>query len=141
MQTDPRGHRFAAALASLVLVVVLITGNEFLLAAQALVFALGAFGGLRSSPYGWLFRTFVLPHLAPPTETEDERSLRFAQGVGLVFTSVGALGYVTGVTWLGLLATAFALAAAFLNSAFGYCLGSEIYPIVRRAQGRLGAGA
>ncbi|MBO1419256.1 DUF4395 domain-containing protein [Streptomyces sp. FH025] len=141
MQTDPRGHRFAAVLASAVLAVVLITGSELLLAAQALAFALGAFGGLRSSPYGWLFRTFVHPHLAPPTETEDERPLRFAQGVGLVFTSVGTLGYFTGVTWLGLLATGFALTAAFLNAAFGYCLGSEIYPIVRRAQGRLGAGA
>ncbi|MGW3046219.1 DUF4395 domain-containing protein [Kitasatospora sp. NPDC001159] len=141
MQTDPRGPRFSSALAAAVLAAVLVSGNGLLLAAQAMVFALSAFGGLRLSPYGLLFRAFILPRLAPPTETEDERPLRFAQGVGLVFTSVGALGYFTGVTWLGLLATAFALTAAFLNAAFGYCVGCEMYPIVRRAQGRLGAGA
>ncbi|MFD5468753.1 DUF4395 domain-containing protein [Kitasatospora sp. NPDC127059] len=141
MQTDPRGHRFAAALTTLVLAAALITGSGLLLAAQALVFVLGAAGGPRLSPYGWLFHTFVAPRLAPPTATTDERPLRFTQGGGAVFATVAALGYFTGVLWLGLLAGAFALAAAFLNAAFGYCLGSEIYPIVRRAQGRLGAGA
>ncbi|MGW2378468.1 MULTISPECIES: DUF4395 domain-containing protein [Kitasatospora] len=141
MQTDPRGHRFAAALSALVLAAVLITGSGLLLAAQALVFTLGAFGGPRLSPYGWLFHTFIAPRLAPPTETEDERPLRFAQGGGAVFAAVGVLGYLTEVTWLGLLATAFGLAVAFLNAAFGYCLGCEIYPIIRRAQGRLSAGA
>ncbi|MBD0693658.1 DUF4395 domain-containing protein [Streptomyces sp. CBMA123] len=141
MQTDPRGSRFAAALTTLVLAAALITGSGLLLAAQAVVFVLGATGGPRLSPYGWLFHTFVAPRLTPPTATEDERPLRFAQGGGAVFATVGALGYFTGVTWLGLLAAAFALAAAFLNAAFGYCLGCEIYPIVRRAQGRVGAGA
>ncbi|MFF3008595.1 DUF4395 domain-containing protein [Kitasatospora sp. NPDC057940] len=141
MQIDPRGPRFAAALTSIVLAAALITGSDVLLAVQALVFALGAFGGLRLSPYGWLYQTFLLPRLAPPSETEDERPPRFAQGVGLVFAVVGALGFLTGVAWLGLLATAFALAAAFLNAAFGYCLGREVYPFVRRAQGRVGAGA
>ncbi|MFJ4192424.1 DUF4395 domain-containing protein [Kitasatospora sp. NPDC089509] len=141
MQTDPRGARFAAALTTLVLVAVLLTGSGLLLTAQAVVFTLAASGGPRLSPYGWLFHTFVAPRLAPPNETEDERPVRFAQGGGAVFAAVGTLGYVTGVTWLALSATGFALAAAFLNAAFGYCLGCEIYPIVRRAQGRLGAGA
>ncbi|RKT11901.1 uncharacterized protein DUF4395 [Streptomyces sp. 1114.5] len=141
MQTDPRGPRFAAALTSAVLITVLLTGSCALLAAQTLVFALGAFGGLRLSPYDWLFRTLVAPRLAPPSETEDERPLRFGQGILTVFATLGALGHVTGVTWLSLLATAVALAAAFLNAAFGCCLGCELYPFVRRAQGRLTAGA
>ncbi|MEV0194799.1 DUF4395 domain-containing protein [Kitasatospora purpeofusca] len=141
MQIDPRGPRFAAALTTAVLAAVLLTGSGALLAAQALVFALGALGGLRRSPYGWLYRTLVRPRLAPPTETEDERPPRFAQGVGLVFALVGTLGFLTGATWLGLLATGFALAAAFLNAAFGYCLGCETYLLVRRAQGRVDATA
>ncbi|WP_030055156.1 MULTISPECIES: DUF4395 domain-containing protein [Streptomyces] len=141
MQTDPRGPRFAATLTSAVLILVLLTGSCALLAAQALVFALGAFGGLRFSPYDWLFRTFVAPRLAPPSETEDERPLRFGQGILTVFAAVGTLGHIAGVTWLCLLATAVALTAAFLNAAFGYCVGCELYPVVRRAQGRLTAGA
>ncbi|MFJ8629090.1 DUF4395 domain-containing protein [Kitasatospora sp. NPDC093550] len=141
MQTDPRGPRFAAALTTAVLILVLLTDNSALLAGQTLVFALGAFAGLRLSPYDWLFRILVLPRLAPPSETEDERPLRFGQGILMVFAAIGMLGFLTGVTWLGLLATSAGLAAAFLNAAFGYCVGCELYPVVRRAQGRLTAGA
>jgi hypothetical protein len=115
-----------------VLAIVLITSSGPLLAAQALVFALGALLGLRASPYGWLYRVLVRPRLAPPAELEDARPPRFAQGVGLVFALIGSAGYLSGLTWLGLAATACALAAAFLNAAFGYCLGCEFYLLVRR---------
>jgi zinc transporter ZupT len=47
---------------------------------------------------------------------------------------VALAGFGTGVTVLGLVATGFALAAAFLNAAFGFCLGCELYLLVRRAQ-------
>ena len=134
---DPRGARFAASLTTVVLAVVLITGSGWLLAAQAVVFALGAFAGLGRSPYGWLYRTLVRPRLAPPTETEDAAPPRFAQGVGLAFALIGAVGYLSGATWLGLAATGCALAAAFLNAAFGYCLGCEAYLLLRRGQARL----
>jgi Domain of unknown function (DUF4395) len=134
---DARGPRFAAVLTTVVLAVVLITGTGWLLAAQALVFALGAFGGLGRSPYGWLYRTLVRPRLGPPTELEDAAPPRFAQGVGFGFALIGTVGYLSGVTWLGLVATAFALAAAFLNAAFGYCLGCEVYLLLRRGQDRL----
>jgi hypothetical protein len=45
---------------------------------------------------------------------------------------VGTAGYVTGTTWLGIGATALALAAAFLNAVFGFCLGCEMYLLIRR---------
>ncbi|OPF80998.1 hypothetical protein VT50_0210675 [Streptomyces antioxidans] len=134
MQIDPRGPRFAAALTTLVLSAVLITGSGALLAAQTVVFALGAFGGLRYSPYGWLYRVAVRPRLSPPGELEDARPPRFAQGVGAAFGLLGTVGYLTGGDWLGLAATALALAAAFLNAAFGYCLGCEMYLLVRRVR-------
>jgi hypothetical protein len=139
MQIDPRGPRFAAVLTSLVLAAVLITGNGWLLALQAAIFAAGALLGLQYSPYGWLYRVLVRPRLAPPTELEDARPPRFAQAVGLGFAAVGTVGYLTGVTWLGLSATAFALGAAFLNAAFGYCLGCEMYLLLHRGRARLGA--
>ena len=134
---DARGPRFAAVLTTVVLAVVLITGTGWLLAAQTVVFALGAFAGLGRSPYGWLYRTFVRPRLGPPAELEDAAPPRFAQGVGLGFALVGTLGYLVGPTWLGLVATGCALAAAFLNSAFGYCLGCEVFLLLRRGQDRL----
>jgi len=140
VRVDPRGPRFAAALTSLVLLVVLATGSGVLLAAQAVVFALGAVLGLGWSPYGRLYRRLVRPRLGPPRELEDERPPRFAQAVGLGFAVVGAAGYLSGVTWLGIAASAAALAAAFLNAVFGYCLGCEAYVLAVRGRARLGHG-
>jgi Ca2+/Na+ antiporter len=133
---DPRGLRFAAALTTLVLALVLVTGNGWLLAAQALVFALGA---VDQSPYGLLFRRFVRPRLGPPAELEDARPPRFAQVVGLVFALVGAVGFALGSNVVGLIATAAALIAAFLNAAFGICLGCELYLLFRRTSTRRAA--
>jgi hypothetical protein len=134
MQLDPRGVRFAAAVTTLVLAIVLVTGSGWLVLAQAIVFALPALLGMRWSPYGALFRLAVRPRLGPPTETEDAAPVRFSQTVGLVFTLVAAAGYLGGVTALGIVATAFALLAAFLNAAFGFCLGCEVYGLVARAR-------
>jgi hypothetical protein len=132
MQVDPRGQRFAAAVTSLVLIVVLVLGNWVLLAVQALVFAVGAVFGPRHAPYALIYKTLVRPRLGPPAELEDAAPPRFAQGVGLVFALAGTAGYGLGVTWLGLVATALALAAAFLNAAFGFCLGCEMYLLIKR---------
>jgi Domain of unknown function (DUF4395) len=142
MKVDPRGLRFAAALSALVLVVVLVTSSAWLLAAQAAVFAVGAVLGLQYAPYGLIYRALVRPRLGPPRELEDAAPPRFAQGVGLVFSVAGAVGYATGLTPLGIAATALALAAAFLNAAFGLCLGCEMYVLIRRVwPARDGAGA
>jgi hypothetical protein len=127
MHVDPRGQRFAAGLTTGVLIVVLATSSGWLLAAQALVFAIGAIAGLRYAPYGLIFKAFVRPRIGPPAELEDEAPPRFAQGVGLGFALVGTVGYSLGIGWLGIVATACALAAAFLNAAFGFCLGCEMY--------------
>jgi hypothetical protein len=133
MQVDPRGQRFAAAATTVVLIVVLVTGSWPLLAAQALVFAIGAVFGVRYAPYAVVFRALIRPRIGPPGELEDAAPPRFAQGVGLLFAVVGTAGYGFAVTWLGLIATAMALAAAFLNAAFGFCLGCEIYLLIKRS--------
>ena len=132
-QVDVRAPRFAAALTSAVLAVALLTGSGWLVAAQAGVFAVGAFAGLRRSPYGLLFRTLVAPRLGPVREREPEAPPRFAQFVGLLFALVGAAGYLLGAPVLGAVATGFALVAALLNAATGFCLGCELHLIARRA--------
>jgi hypothetical protein len=132
MDIDPRGARFGAVLSTIVLAVVLITGSGWLLGAQAVVFAVGAGLGLRYAPYGMLYRWLVRPRLGPPDELEPEPPPRFAQAVGAVFAAIGVIGYGTGVTALGMAATAAALAAAFLNAAFGYCLGCEMFVMIQR---------
>ncbi len=129
---DSRGPRLAAWITTVVLAVVLATQWWPLLAVQAVVFAIGAFVGLKHAPYSLIYRYFVAPRLAPTDEREDAAPLRFAQGVGFAFAAVGTVAFALGATTLGLVATAFALAAAFLNAAFGFCLGCETYLLLRR---------
>lgn len=129
---DARGPRFAAWLTTAVLVAVLVTGSGWLLLVQTVVFGLGALLGMRRAPYGLLFRYVVAPRLGPVTHTEPAAPPRFAQLVGFTFGVVGTAGYLLGAPLLGVVATAMALAAAFLNAAFGFCLGCEIYLLGRR---------
>lgn len=137
-QVDVRGPRFAAWVTTGVLIAALLVSAASPIAAavilgiQAVMFAIGAIGGPRKHPYGRIFATFIAPRLAPVTEKEPVAPLKFAQLVGLLFAIAGTVGFATGITALGLGATAFALIAAFLNAAFGICLGCQIYPLVAR---------
>ena len=130
---DVRGPRFAAGVTAVVLAVALLLGSGVLVAVQALVFAIGALGGLRYAPYGVLYRLLVAPRLGPVREREPEAPPRFAQLVGLLFAVVGAAGYLLGAPALGAVATGLALVAALLNAVTGFCLGCELYLIARRA--------
>ena len=132
-QIDVRAPRFAAWVTSVVLAIALLTGSGVLVAVQAVIFAVGAFVGLRYAPYGLVFRTLVAPRLGPVREREPEAPPRFAQFVGLLFAVVGAPGYLLGAPVVGAVATGFALVAALLNAATGFCLGCEMYLLVRRA--------
>ncbi|MGW5516923.1 DUF4395 domain-containing protein [Nocardia africana] len=146
-QVDVRGPRFAAWITTGVLVLVLIVSAlstaaaAVLIALQAIVFALGALYGPRRSPYGWIFATFVAPRIGPATETEPVPPLRFAQLVGFVFAIVGFIGFAAGAGVVGAIFTAFALFAAFLNAAFGICLGCKIYPLTQRFTARTPAAS
>ncbi|MDP7733930.1 DUF4395 domain-containing protein [Mycobacterium paragordonae] len=137
-QVDVRGPRFAAWITTTVLVVTLAVSviscpaAAVILAAQAVVFAISAVRGPRNSPYGLLFAKLVAPRLSPVSEREPVAPLKFAQLVGLIFAVIGVLGFAAGLQLVGVVATAFALFAAFLNAAFGICLGCQIYPLVAR---------
>jgi hypothetical protein len=137
-QVDVRGPRFTAWVTTAVLVATLVASSFSSIAAavilglQAVVFAIGAVGGPRRHPYGRVFATVVAPRLGPVTDREPAPPLKFAQLVGLLFAVAGTVGFAAGLPALGLAATAFALVAAFLNAAFGICLGCQLYPLVVR---------
>jgi len=151
---DPRGPRFAAAITSLLLLVAALLGLTglstsgdlaaatvaerfldpafLLLLATALLFLWGVLSP-RTAPWGVLFRKVVQPRLGPPAELEDSRAPRFAQGVGLFVVGVGLVLHLLGVPWALPIAAAMAFVAAFLNAAFGLCLGCELYLLLQRA--------
>jgi hypothetical protein len=139
-QVDVRGPRFVAWVTTGVLIVTLIVAAvspaaaAVILGIQTIVFAIGALRGPRRHPYGLVFAKLVAPRLSAVTEREPVPPLKFAQLVGFVFAIVGTAGFAFGVPLLGLIATAFALFAAFLNAAFGICLGCQLYPFVARVR-------
>jgi hypothetical protein len=139
-QVDVRGPRFAAWVTTVVIVATLVVsgfsyvGAAVILGLQAVVFAIGAWLGPRQHTYGLIFQRLVAPRLGPVTEKEPVPPLKFAQLVGFVFAVVGVIGFASGAALLGLIATGFALVAAFLNAAFGICLGCQIYPLVARVR-------
>jgi hypothetical protein len=131
-QVDPRGLRFAAGVTTVLLALTLIFGSPWILAVQTLVFAIAVAFGVQASPYGQVFKRLIRPRLGRPKELEDAAPPRFAQLVGLIFAVVGLVGYLTGATVLGVVATGFALVAAFVNAAVGLCLGCEAYLLIHR---------
>jgi len=136
---DPRSPRFGAGITAVLLLVEIFlalvgatTAAFVLLLAIALLFAWGAFAGIKRHPYGLLFRTLIRPRLTPPAELEDATPPTFAQGVGLFVTGLGLVLHLVGVPSVLPIAGALAFVAAFLNSAFGYCLGCQIYLLLVR---------
>jgi Domain of unknown function (DUF4395) len=149
---DPRGNRFAAVLTALVVLVVLLTSSAPLLAAQAVVFALGAFVGPRYSPYPALYRAVVAPRLvqlgrAPrlawlrrlgsPVRPEAAGPVRDAHALGFGLAALGSVGYLAGLTGLGEVAAGLLLAASVTNAASGFCPGRVAYQALYQLFARL----
>jgi hypothetical protein len=124
---DARGPRFAASITTLVLAIALVTQNAWVLALQGLVFLIGAVRGPQFTPYGLIFKSLIKPRLKKEAPTEDVRPPKFAQAVGFLFALVGLIGAIAGSSAVFTVAVGFALAAAFLNAAFNFCLGCEMY--------------
>ncbi|MCS5714994.1 DUF4395 domain-containing protein [Herbiconiux sp. CPCC 205716] len=145
---DPRSPRFGAGITAVLLAVVIVLGLSappagdvasrilnppyLLLGAISALFLWGTTAGVARHPYGLLFRTLVRPRLGPPRELEDPRPPTFAQGVGFVVTAAGLVLGALGVPFAVSVAAALAFVAALLNSAFGYCIGCQLYLVLLR---------
>jgi hypothetical protein len=132
IEIDARGPRFSAALTTVVLALALVTGSAWAATFQAIVFAIGAIKGPQFTPYALIYRTLIKPRLKSPLRTEDVRPPKFAQSIGLVFALVALVGSATGASVVFTVAIASALAAAFLNAAFDFCLGCQVYLLLAR---------
>lgn len=137
---DPRGPRFGATItATLLLINVFISiplasapidtdsAGYLMLVILSGIFLWGAAGGVQQHPYGLFFAKFIRPRLKAPEFVESPAGPTFAQAVGFIVTITGVVLYLLGVPAAVPVAAGFAFVAAFLNAAFGYCLGCEIY--------------
>lgn len=130
---DARGPRFGAAITTVVFATALITHNAWFIVFQGIVFAIGAIKGPQYTPYAYIYKAVVKPRLKGPTPTEDVRPPQFAQTVGLLFALVAIAGALLDIDGLVVVAASMALGAAFLNAAFNFCLGCQVYLLLLRA--------
>ena len=133
---DARGPRFGAAITTVVLAIALVTHSTWLIGLQLAVFAIGAILSPVKSPYSFIYKKFVRPRLKGEVPTEDVRPPQFAQAVGLAFAVVAFVAGLIGATTVFSVAVALCLAAAFLNAAFDFCLGCEMYLLIVRVTKR-----
>ena len=133
---DPRGPQFNAAVTMGVLVVILATAGgvvgTVVTAVQTALFIWGAAAGVTRTPHAEVFRSAVRPRLSSPDHLEDPAPPRFAQAVGAVFTGVALIAFLAGAITVGEIAIGLALVAATLNAVFRFCLGCELYLIIKR---------
>ena len=134
VQIDARGPRFSAAITTAVLAIALVTSNLWVITFQAVVFAIGAIRGPQFTPYALIFKKLIKPRLKSEISFEDVRPPQFAQSVGLGFALVAVIASVVGAGGVFTVAVGFALAAAFLNAAFNFCLGCQVYLLLVRTR-------
>ena len=69
IEIDARGPRFSALLTTVVLAIALVTGSVWVIALQAIVFAIGATKGPQFTPYAFIYRSLIKPRLKSPLDT------------------------------------------------------------------------
>ena len=134
---DPRAPRFGAAITSVIALIgfadaFTLYGQVTLVSAIALLvlFVWSVFFPA-SHPYKFLFG-LIRPRIGEPQELEDARPPRFAQQVGLFFAVSAAVGLLIGSQVVVAVALAFIFIAAFLNAFFNFCLGCQMYLLLKR---------
>ena len=90
--------------------------------------------GPRFSPLALLASRVVVPWLGRPPKPVPGPPKRFAQGMGVVFSTTALiLAFGFGQTTAAWAVLALLVCAAFLEAAFGICLGCKVFSLLMRA--------
>jgi hypothetical protein len=124
---DPRGHRFGAAVSSIILIGSFVAGWVPGVAIVLLSIGVSAAFGLRYSIYGVIWRRIAKSARLGKAEPEHEYPPRFAQTLGSIALIASLVSFALGAWALGWV---LALAVAGLQGLLGltgYCLGCRLY--------------
>ncbi len=134
---DPRAPRFGAAITSAIALIGFADAytnfsNVSVIASIVLLVLFSWSVFLPAShPNKFLFG-LIRPRIGEPKELEDARPPRFAQQVGLFFAICAGIGLLLNSQMLVSVALAFIFLAAFLNAFFNFCLGCQMYLLLKR---------
>jgi hypothetical protein len=130
---DNRAVRFGAGITATVTALAFLTAGSatstLLLAFQTSVFAAVVVGGFGYSLYGAIFRTVIRQRLSSSANPEPVEPARFAQTVGLICAGTALLASLSGSFVLAATFAGITFVASFLNAAFNFCLGCEMYAL------------
>jgi hypothetical protein len=89
--------------------------------------------GPRISPLGLLATRVVAPRLPQYEKLVPGPPKRFAQAIGVAFSVTGSVLWLAGATGAARIVIALLAGAAFLESAFGLCLGCKVFALLMKA--------
>lgn len=109
-----------------------VLGLRWMLIPLVYGFLARVLAGPRFSPLGRLVTGVIAPRLPFEGRTVTGAPKRFAQGVGLAFSSASAVAFLFGASTVGVVVISMLIAAATLEAAFGLCLGCVAYGQLQR---------
>ncbi|MBM7368996.1 hypothetical protein JOC45_003728 [Gordonia hydrophobica] len=125
--------RSTAGLVIVLAAVSIVVDQPWLYGILALGFALRVAGGPRYSPFGRLAVHVIVPQVWKKEKTVPGPPKRFAQTIGLVFSGTAFVLSLFGLGLAAQIVVGALIAAAFLEFAFGLCLGCIGFGLLQRA--------
>ena len=119
--------RTVAAGVVLMAVTFVVTGWGWLLVPLTYGFIARVLTGPTLSPLGRIATQVVAPRLAEHERLVPGPPKRFAQGIGVVFTVGASVLWLAEASGAARVVIAMLAGAAFLEAAFGFCLGCRIF--------------
>lgn len=125
--------RSTAGLVIALAIVAIAVDQPWLYGLLALGFALRVAGGPRYSPFGRLAVHVIAPRIWKRTKMVPGPPKRFAQTIGLVFSGCAFVLSAAGFGLAAQIVVGLLVVAAFLEFAFGLCLGCIGFGLLQRA--------
>ena len=125
--------RTVATGAVLMALAVAVLGWGWVLVPLTYGFVARVLAGPRISPLGLLATKVVAPRLPRYEKLLPGPPKRFAQGIGVAFTVTASVLWLAGAPTAARIVVGMLAGAAFLEAAFGFCLGCKIFGLLMKA--------
>ncbi len=112
----------------------LVTHQRWILVVLAYGFWARVLTGPTLSPLGQLVTRVIVPRLRVDARPVAGPPKRFAQGIGVAFTTLALIAWQAGALGLSDVLIAMLVVAATLESVFALCLGCKLFAVLMRAR-------
>jgi len=125
--------RTVASGAVLMALAVAVLGWGWVLVPLTYGFVARVLAGPRISPLGQFATKVVAPRLPQYEKLMPGPPKRFAQGIGVAFSVTASVLWLVGAPTAARIVVGMLAGAAFLEAAFGFCLGCKIFGLLMKA--------